>query len=138
MKWYFAHPETDKVYARAIASSIRLSTHIETFNPFYDGKIRNPYKNDEPKDKEFCEGIMEQDLLEMSKCDGLFAILNEPSSGVAIEIYFASKILHIPVILCSENPKILNHVWLSALATSVVSSFDQLLEKLKEYQSRCQ
>jgi len=83
------------------------------------------------------DSIVEGDLELIRKSDGLVTKIKSASIGTSMEIFFASRILKIPVyIITSTN--IANHPWIKKHATKVFSNTAEFEKFVKETWGRKQ
>ena len=139
---YLAHNFNTRKQIRKWELKMEGKYNINLDNPFYDNlnRAREMEALDFMKDgnrkqrdylsKRSAESIVEDDLDKIRKSDGLLAIANNTRIGTPMEIFFASRILRIPVYIVSK--KYAKHPWIVQHATMTFSStvlFEKFLEK---------
>ena len=139
---YLAHNFNTRKQIRKWELKMEGKYNINLDNPFYDNlnRAREMEALDFMKDgnrkqrdylsKRSAESIVEDDLNKIRKSDGLLAIANNTRIGTPMEIFFAGRILRIPVYIVSK--KYAKHPWIVQHATMTFSStvlFEKFLEK---------
>lgn len=142
---YLAHNFETRKSIRKWELKIEGKYNINLDNPFYDND-RNDIKSlDKLRDSsieqreffklrntyEMCNKIVDGDLEMIRKSDGILTILKSPSFGTPMEIFFASRILKIPVYVITN--KYANHPWIKKFATKVFSSRKEFENWLLKY-----
>lgn len=132
--FYLAHNFYDRKELREWELNIEKKHNINLDNPFYDNdrndiKALDAMKDHSPEQAkyfrerntpEMCEGIVEGDLEMIRKADGLLTIIKSASIGTSMEIFFASRVLRIPVYVITENYRF--HPWIQKFAARVFLS----------------
>jgi len=111
-------------------------------NPFYDNpnriqdmKILDSYKDGSAEQRKYLmsrdsESIVEDDLEKIRKSDGIVAFANETTMGTPMEIFFASRILRMPVYIITK--KYPYHPWVKKHATKIFpnrTAFEEYTKK---------
>ena len=97
-KVYLAHPRSERGYGQHLEQRLGL-LGLDVMNPFdYVGIIYDDDRID----------IVQKDLDAMSLCELVIAFIPLPDNGVMGEIYHASQILNIPVIILTHS----HDIWL--------------------------
>jgi len=116
--------------------------NINIDNPFYDNPNRAAEMavTDKMKDgsREQCEflatrdenSIVDDDLEKIRKSDGIIAMANVTRIGTPMEIFFAGRILKIPVLVVTKNYA--NHPWIRKFATKTFPHRTALEKYIKE------
>lgn len=101
-------------------------------NPFYDNinrykdmKVLDNYKDGGYEQKMYLKtrdfnSIVEDDLEKIRKSDGIVALANQTRIGTPMEIFFAARVLHIPVYVITKRYAF--HPWIKKFATRVFSN----------------
>jgi len=82
------------------------------------------------------KSIVEDDLDKIRKSDGLIAIANDTRIGTPMEIFFAGRILRIPVYVISK--KYFRHPWIKEHATKIFKSRKEFERFVKDKWGRKQ
>lgn len=99
----------------------RLGPQIKGINPLrcepMQGDSGRYIAEDQASDLKFGhpKAVKAKNFIDVQRCDLLLAYLPEPSSGTFIEIGWADA-MGKPIIIVSQNPKIVNHPVISACA----------------------
>lgn len=115
LKLYLAHNLDIRHEIRQIELMLEKKYNVKLFNPFYDSKRNDIDRIDNgSKDKweltmKECKDIVENDLSNITKQDGVLAIVKEPSIGTTLEIAHA-RINNKLIFVISE--KYINHPWI--------------------------
>ncbi len=117
---------------------------IELFNPFADRPELYETQNssekyamhiDEQQKGMTPNQIMEQDLRDILKCDGLIAYVIKSCIGTFMELFYNSYILKRKTIAVVDDPDLLYHVWLRSLTEPILYKdltkyrFDEIYRK---------
>lgn len=127
---YLAHGSNHKGHGNQL-QDILERVGFKVINPFsYDATAKKPTKqwNDKPllrEDDKFCQEIVEKDLKHIYVADILVAMVDEPSVGTSMEIFYA-YIVNKPIYILT---KIINP-WLSVHG-KIFRNADDLLEGLQ-------
>lgn len=140
---YFAHNFNFRKRFRKWELKMEGKYNINIDNPFYDNPHRvaemlilDSLKDGDRKQRDYLSkrssfSIVEDDLNKIRKSDGIIAMANETRIGTPMEIFFASRILRIPVYVIST--KYAGHPWIREHATKIFSSmneFEKYVEKM--------
>lgn len=140
---YLAHNFNIRKQMRKWELKIEGKYNINLDNPFYDHdrndiKSLDKLEDDSPEQVKFfkerntltmVDSIVEGDLELIRKSDGIVTQIKSPSIGTSMEIFFAARILRIPVYIITK--KHANHPWIKKHATMIFSSMDEF-EKFLE------
>lgn len=138
---YLAHNFLTRKKIRKWELKIEGKYNIDLDNPFYDNPDRAEEMNvlDQIKDgsKEqqtylatrSSKNIVEDDLEKIRKSDGIMAMLNDVRIGSPMEVFFAARVLRIPVYIITRRYE--KHPWVIQHATKVFSSRSELEQFLK-------
>lgn len=111
-------------------------------NPFYDNPRRaaemeviDGMKENSPAQKEYlrtrsAQSIVEDDLEKIRKSDGIIAFAQNLRVGTSMEIFFAGRILRLPVIVLTR--KHMHHPWITQHAISVVGNRQELEKEIRK------
>lgn len=141
---YLAHNFNIRKPIRKWELRIEGKYNINLDNPFYDHdrndiKALDRLEDDSPEQVKYfkerntetmVESIVEGDLELIRKSDGLITQIKTPSIGTSMEIFFASRILRIPVYIVTK--KHATHPWIKKHATVIFSDmaeFEKFVEK---------
>ena len=126
---YLAHNFNTRKAVRKWELKMEGKYNINIDSPFYDNpkrveemKILDSMKDGNRKQRNYLSrrssnSIVEDDLDKIRKSDGIIAIVNETRIGTPMEIFFASRILRIPVYVISK--KYYSHPWIKEHATLI-------------------
>lgn len=127
---YLAHKLSTRHFVKdVVESNINLSG-ISTLNPFANRPFL--YKMGHSSNREVllnekenthtAKMIVLEDLEKIKKCSGIIAYIEDASFGTAMEIFFASYSLLLPVWLIFGNPldDLKYHPWLSYLTKGYI------------------
>lgn len=143
MRLYFAHNFNERKKFREVELKIEEVLGIELLNPFYDDPARaeemkeldardadasvrianltaNPFNRDEDRP----EVIVQRDLVNLAKSDGLITIVEKPSFGTAIEICNA-VLMRKPVYFIGEIYSM--HPWIKVYATYTFKTVEDFI-----------
>lgn len=131
VKFYLAHHFGNRRLMRKWELRIEGKYNIILDNPFYDNEQRTEMLElDKMKDgsKEQMEyfktrnttKLVGDDLEKIRKSDGLLAYIAEKSLGTPMEIFFAARILQIPVYIITR--KFAFHPWIKKFATKIFNN----------------
>ena len=101
-------------------TNFRYARYVDPMVRDYRGKESSEYRE-----------IVELDKRDIVACDALVVMYTQPSVGTSMEIFFAHS-LGRPVIVIDESGKPISP-WLRYHATTIVSTKDQAVSKLKEW-----
>lgn len=139
---YLAHNFNKRKIVRKWELKMERKYNIILDSPFYDNPRRakdmetiDSFKDGSKEQKAYLAtrnntSIVENDLDKIRKSDGLVAIANDTRIGTPMEIFFAGRILRIPVYVITK--RYANHPWITKHATVIMSSmaeFEKFLEK---------
>ena len=139
---YLAHNFNTRKSIRKWELKIEGKFNINLDNPFYDNpnrakemEVLDSMRDGNRKQRDYlsqrsAKSIVEDDLDKIRKSDGLLAIANDTRIGTPMEIFFAGRILRIPVYIVSK--KYVKHPWIVQHATMTFSSmaeFEKFAEK---------
>ena len=141
-KFYLAHNFNTRKTIRKWELKMEGKYNIKLSNPFYD----NPYRARDMKMVDsFIDGskeqleylatrnnsdIVEDDLDLIRKSDGILAFAQDIRVGTPMEIFFASRILRIPVYIITK--RYATHPWIMELATKVFTNQREFEKYAKE------
>jgi len=148
---YLAHNFNIRKQMRKWELKIEDKYNINLDNPFYDHdrndiKALDKLEDDSPEQVKYfkerntltmVDSIVEGDLELIRKSDGLITKIKSASIGTSMEIFFASRILRIPVYIIT-NANIANHPWIKKHATKVFSNTVEFEKFVKETWGRKQ
>lgn len=139
---YLAHNFNTRKTIRKWELKIEGKYNISLDNPFYDNPHRIPEMKvlDSMKDgkrnqklylsKRSSKNIVEDDLEKIRKSDGIVALANDTRIGTPMEIFFAGRILRIPVyVITKQYPE---HPWIKEHAAKVFANrkeFEQFVKR---------
>lgn len=138
---YLAHNFEQRKRIRKWELQVEGKYNINLDNPFYDNKQRtdmiklDDMVEDSKEQREYFKkrdttNLVEQDLEKIRKSDGLVAIANSVRIGTPMEIFYAARILRIPVyIITIKYPY---HPWIKKHATEIFESrikFEEFVKK---------
>lgn len=138
---YLAHNFNTRKQIRKWELKMEGKYNINLDNPFYDNpnraremEVLDSMKDGNRKQRDYlskrsAESIVEDDLNKIRKSDGLLAIANNTRIGTPMEIFFASRILRIPVYIVSK--KYAKHPWIVQHATMTFNNtkeFERFVE----------
>jgi len=139
---YLAHNFNTRKNTRKWELKIEGRYNINLDNPFYDNPNRakemdvlDSMRDGNRKQRDYlsqrsAKSIVEDDLDKIRKSDGIIAIANDTRIGTPMEIFFAGRILRIPVYVVSK--KYAQHPWIVQHATMTFTSmaeFEKFVEK---------
>jgi len=142
--FYMAHPFELRRTVRKWELRMESKYNINLDNPFYDhtrSDIDNldALKENSKAQKEYfrqrntpetINRIVDGDLKSIRQSDGLIAYLDKKGIGTPMEIFFAARILHIPVYIITK--KFTYHPWIMKYATKIFphrTAFEQFIKK---------
>ena len=140
---YLAHNFNIRKQIRKWELKIEGKYNINLDNPFYDHDRNDIAALDKLEDNSpeqakyfkerntltMVDSIVEGDLELIRKSDGLVTRIKNPSIGTSMEIFFASRILRIPVYIITV--KHANHPWIKKHATMTFNNmkeFEKFIE----------
>jgi len=122
---YIPHPTGTRHFVRDNIFKPLLEAGINAMNPFYSQEMEPrsdvaAIDNGEVMEYqeltiELSQQLVRQDERMIEKSDFIIAYMPYPSWGSGMEIYYASKVLRLPVIIITED-KWKNHPWLQSYA----------------------
>lgn len=141
---YMAHPFELRHIVRKWELKLEGKYNINLDNPFYDhsrNDIDNldALKENSKMQKEYfrqrntpetISRIVDGDLLSIRKSDGLVAYLDTRGIGTPMEIFFAARILCIPVYVITK--RFTYHPWIMKYATKIFphrTAFEKFVKK---------
>jgi len=139
---YLAHNFNTRKNVRKWELKMEGKYNINLDNPFYDNpnrakemEVLDSMRDGNRKQRDYlsqrsAKSIVEDDLDKIRKSDGLLAIANDTRIGTPMEIFFASRILRIPVYIISK--KYAGHPWIVQHTTVTFTSmieFEKFVEK---------
>lgn len=139
---YLAHNFNKRKPVRKWELKIEGKYNLILSNPFYDNpnrakemEVLDSMRDGNRKQRDYlsqrsAKSIVEDDLNKIRKSDGLVAIANETRIGTPMEIFFAGRILRIPVYVVSK--KYFRHPWIKEHATRVFKNRKEFEEFVKE------
>jgi len=143
-KFYLAHNFHIRKQIRKWELKMEGKYNVELDNPFYDNPRRaaemdiiDKLKERSKEQRQYLltrssKSIVEDDLEKIRKSDGIVAFAQNLRVGTSMEIFFAGRILHIPVIVLTRRHK--SHPWILEHAAAIVGN-RKALEK--EIEKRC-
>ena len=140
MKVYFAHPRVTETYGSFFLFQLLLEKE------FPDWKFVNPFQSPltkewyEKRDLETAMKIIRKDLDLINECDIVLTFLPDTvfddkqntTIGTAMEIFYASYILHKPVFALTP----FTHPWLLFFVDVICRNIEDLKTKLKKYDEK--
>ena len=142
IKFYLAHNFESRKVVRKWQLKMEGKYNIEFDNPFYnnverlkDMKIIDAFKEGSKEQKEFmstrdASSIVEDDLDKIRKSDGIVALAETTRIGTPMEIFFAGRILRIPVFVITK--RYARHPWITMHAKKIFRSlreFEKYVDK---------
>jgi len=139
---YLAHNFLTRKKIRKWELRIEGKYNINLDNPFYDNPDRaeemltlDSLKDFSKKQMEYFatrspRDIVEDDLEKIRKSDGIVAIMNDTRIGTPMEVFFAARVLRIPVYIVTKRHAF--HPWVIQHATKVFSSRSEFEEYIKK------
>ena len=142
---YLAHNFNIRKSIRRWELMIEGRYNINLDNPFYDHdrndiKALDKLEDDSPEQVKYfkerntltmVDSIVEGDLELIRKSDGLVTKIKSASIGTSMEIFFASRILRIPVYIIT-TAKLASHPWIKKHATMTFNNtkeFENFIER---------
>jgi len=86
-----------------------------------DGDVEHRYDHQE---------IVIRDMDDIKYSQLMIAVPSEKSIGTYMEVFAASYVFHIPVIVVATAPSITSHFWIKHFAAKIVPTFDEAIEYL--------
>ena len=77
--------------------------------------------------------IVLRDEHDIDKADFIIAMPSDHSIGTFMEIYRASRMRHIPVIVVTDNPRIASHYWIKECAFKILPTVDEAVDYIKAW-----
>lgn len=130
MRYYLAHNIEDRHTIRGFENFVEMISDDELYNPFYDSErddikeIDAGLKNRFDLTDEEAHEIVECDLKELEKSDGLISVIYKPSIGTIFEIAQAHK-LGKKIIIITKPYK--NHPFLRVFADEIFETIDEFI-----------
>ena len=112
-----------------------LQLNLEKFGFNVYSPIRGKILDTEVSQKYGVNEIVHRDENDIMMSDLMIAFPSIKSIGTYMEIYLARKIRQIPVIVIATDPHIINHYWIRAYASKIVSTPDEAIEYLLKWYS---
>lgn len=121
--FYLAHNFESRKIIRKWELKMEGKYNINLDNPFYDNperaldmKVIDSFKDGSKEQKEFMStrsafDIVEDDLDKIRKSDGIVALAETTRIGTPMEIFFAGRILRIPVFVVTK--RYAEHPWIT-------------------------
>lgn len=126
LKLYLAHNLDTRKQIREIELELERKYNIELVNPFYDTVRDDIKKIDEGVNTRWeismkaCKNLVKRDLSNITRSDGLLAIIIKPSIGTTLEIGYA-KATGKKIFIISEI--YIKHPWIKVYATKRFKNF---------------
>lgn len=129
IKLYLAHNFEIRRTIRKWELKMEGKYNIILDSPFYDNKERakdmaiiDSFPDGSPEQKKYlyarsAEEIVEDDLDKIRKSDGIVALAEVTRIGTPMEIFFAGRVLRIPVYVITK--RYAHHPWISRHATMI-------------------
>ena len=139
---YLAHNFLTRKKIRVWELKIEGKYNIKLDNPFYDNpnrteemKALDSYKDASKEQQDVStlrssKDIIEDDLEKIRKSDGIVAMLNDARIGTPMEVFFAARILRIPVYIITK--KYISHPWVLQHSVKVFLSKSEFEEYIKK------
>lgn len=141
VKLYIAHHFAHRKLIRRWELKLESKYNLDLDNPFYDTEQRNDIieldkmKEGSKEQVEYfkirdTEALVDRDLTKIRKSDGLLAYIKSKSLGTPMEIFFAARILQIPVYVITHNYQY--HPWIKKFATHIFPNrraFEKFVKK---------
>lgn len=139
--FYLAHNFLTRKQMRKWELKIEKKFNVNLDNPFYDNPERaeemlilDSYIDCSRKQRSYLSSrssynIVEDDLEKIRKSDGIIAILNDVRIGTPMEVFYASRVLRIPVYVVTR--KYAAHPWVIQMATKIFANKRELEQFLK-------
>jgi nucleoside 2-deoxyribosyltransferase len=139
---YLAHNFLTRKMVRKWELKVEGKYNINLDNPFYDNSDRaeemlilDSYKDTSRKQRDYLstrssKNIVEDDLEKIRKSDGIVAVMNDTRIGTPMEVFFAARVLRIPVYIITK--KHAYHPWIVEHATYIFKNrevFEQFVKK---------
>ena len=133
---YIAHNFLTRKKIREWELKIEKKYNINLDNPFYDNPDRaeemlilDSFKECSRAQRAYLStrssyDIVENDLEKIRKSDGIIAILNDVRIGSPMEVFYASRILRIPVYIVTR--KYNSHPWVIQHAAKIFTNRKEL------------
>jgi len=134
MKLYLAHHLKDRYKIKEWQDEVEDRFPIKFVNPFYDIHREDIRQLDEKgvigeenlsRTLDDCKFIVERDLEEIRKCDGVLAFVTK-TIGTSMEIIMAYRIFKMPVYIISEKHS--THSWVRANSTKQFKTKEEFLD----------
>ena len=139
---YLAHNFLTRKNMRKWELGIEGKYNINLDNPFYDNparaeemKILDSYKDASRQQRDYLSSrssssIVEDDLEKIRKSDGIVTVISNASIGTPMEVFFAARILRIPVYVVTK--KYASHPWIVEHAAKIFADRKTLEQFLKQ------
>ena len=139
---YLAHNFESRKEVRKWELRMEGKYNIKLDNPFYDNPERakdmqsiDSFKDGSKEQKAYMAtrssaSIVEDDLDKIRKSDGILAFAEVTRIGTPMEIFFAGRILRLPVYVITK--RYAKHPWIKQHATAIFKSRKQFEEEIKE------
>lgn len=133
---YLAHPNAQKERGAALTADLRARGY-DVINPFerpMQTRLNAVIASGEAFTEEHCRAIVEGDLAQVRKAGMVVAIINGVNQvGTLMEVFYASYILHKPVVVLYEMDYTGNgkyHPWIQYL-TDIQHTWDDVIAALE-------
>lgn len=141
---YLAHNFYDRKLMRKWELKLEGKYNISLDNPFYDNDRNDIKALDKLKDHskeqneyfklrntiDMVDKIVDGDLVMIRKADGLVTVIKSASIGTSMEIFYASRILRVPVYVITKNYNF--HPWIKKHATKIFRTRREFEKFVKE------
>ena len=135
LKLYLAHNLDTRKQIRKIELELEKNYNIELVNPFYDTKRDDIQKIDKGINTRWeismkkCKNLVKRDLSNITRSDGLLAVVIKPSIGTTLEIGYA-KATNKKIFVISEI--YIKHPWIKVYADKRFRNFKAFENWLKK------
>lgn len=138
---YMAHNFLTRKKIRLWELKIEGKYNVNLDNPFYDNPDRaaemltlDSMRDFSKKQMEYFhtrnpKDIVEDDLEKIRKSDGIIALMNDVRVGTPMEVFFAARVLRIPVYIVTKRHAF--HPWVIQHATKIFPNRKELEQFLK-------
>lgn len=138
---YLAHNFLTRKNIRKWELKMEKKYNINLDNPFYDNpdraeemKILDSYTDCSREQRNYLstrssKNIVEDDLEKIRKSDGLVAVMNDVRVGTPMEVFFAARVLRIPVYIITISYRY--HPWVAEYATQIFSTLGEFEQFVK-------
>jgi len=134
--YYLAHNFLRRKLMRKWELKMEARYNIVLDSPFYDNparkeemKILDSMVDGSKEQRDFfakrnTKNVVEEDLGKIRKSDGVIAFANDTRIGTPMEIFFASRVLRIPVYIVTKQHRF--HPWILEHATKIFANRKEL------------